>query len=428
MRLCPIFKWSIQCPSHPAAFIGNTTISYKELNHLVESECNFIESLHLPTQSRLPFIAANTLETASFFFAAWRMKMVACPLSFRLPKAGIEKALLRLNASLITPQSIPAKDQKHTELDETLLATLLFTSGTTGEPKIACHRLFQHLKSAEVAIPHLQLGQQSRYLSNLPFSHVGGIALLLRTFLAGSALVISSHFKDATHISCVPTQLYRRMQEKTIVPDQSILLGGAPISLNLYNQAIEQKLNLYTTYGMTETSSMMTLKKPENNSFSLGSPLEHSELRIETDGEILVRGKTLFDGYLNLDGSISLPLKDGWFATKDRGYLKEGCLHFLGRKDRLFISGGENIQPEEIEEAILALFNLSHAVVLPFEDEEFGMRPAVYLDDPTLTLEVMQRNLRKVLPGYKIPQKLFPLSPTFTLKIDAGSDSETLQH
>lgn len=433
MNLCPIFKWSIKYPDHPALIVENSSISYKNFNSIVESFCNQIASFHLPIQSKLPFIALNGLETIAFFFAAWRMKMIACPLNFRFPQSGIKNALQRLNAPLYTPQSFPMDQSQHVELEESLLATMLFTSGTTGEPKIACHRLCHHLENARCAIPHLNLSTESRYQCSLPLYHVGGIALVIRTFLAGGSLVLSNQIESCTHLSFVPTQLYRHMQEEKVINPQCILLGGAPISRTLYEQAMNLKLNLYTTYGMTEASSMITLKTPEIPDFSLGAPLEHFELKIR-EGEILIRGKTLFEGYMNGDGTITLPLQEGWFATKDCGFLTEnGSLQFLGRKDRLFISGGENILPEEIEEAIFSIFKVCQALVLPYEDEEFGMRPAAYIYNPNqnISLEILQKELRKILPGFKIPQKLFSLARLYTKdevsKIKSGLESQTLQ-
>lgn len=408
MRLCPIFEWSQRRPHHLALLTETDSISYLAFDRLIQSECHFIQSLNLPPQSPLPFIAHNTLECVCFFFAAWRMKMIACPLSFRHPKQALASILQQLGVDhLILPQN-SVGTTKNVEIDESLLATMLLTSGTTGKPKIALHRLSHHFESAKAAILPLKLEPDDRYQSSLPLFHIGGIALLVRTFLAGSTLVLSDKH-EATHYSLVPTQLFRLIQKKTIFPHKCILLGGAPITPALYEQAMNLNIQLYLTYGMTETSSMITLKSPKDPLYSLGQVLEHLELKIQNDGELWVRGKSLFEGYLHHPSLLA----DSWFATGDRGQLtNEGTLHFLGRKDRLFISGGENIQPEEIEEAIVSAFKVAQAIVLPFSDAEFGMRPAAYLYDPehTITLEMLQQKLRTMLPGFKIPQKLFPLS------------------
>ncbi|HSX03762.1 MAG TPA: AMP-binding protein [Rhabdochlamydiaceae bacterium] len=407
MRLCPIFKWSEQAPGKPAVSTPNEMISYRQLNHLIQLQCGYIKSLNLPKQSRLVFIAENSVETLCFFFAAWRMQMIACPLSFRLPSEAVSQTLKRLNSSLLVPQM--GQLEKAEEIDEDLLATMLLTSGSTGQPKIACHRLRHLLTSAQNALVPLNLESHDYYLASLPYFHVGGISLLLRTFLCGATLFLSQNYFDPriTHLSLVPTQLYRLLQEK---PEhfhpKCLLLGGAPIPSRLIEESAN--LNLYTTYGMTETSSMIIVN---------GKVLDHLELKLGKDEEILIRGKSLFEGYLNSEGMIESPLIDGWFHTKDRGSLNtNGELQFLGRKDRLFISGGENIQPEEIEEAILSIFKLKQALIIPYQDEEFGMRPAAYLYDPDqrVSLLSLQKELKRILPGYKIPQKLFYLSHIYT--------------
>ena len=128
----------------------------------------------------------------------------------------------------------------------------------------------------------------------------------------------------------------------------------------------------------------------------------HRQVKISEDREILVRGKTRFMGYVQENGLIEPFDKYGWFATGDLGDLVDGCLRIQGRKDNMFISGGENIQPEEIEKAICQVAGIQEAVVVPVRDSLFGFRPVAYCNgefDP-VKLAV---TLRKTLAGYKIP-------------------------
>ncbi len=149
----------------------------------------------------------------------------------------------------------------------------------------------------------------------------------------------------------------------------------------------------------------------------LGEPLPSREIRLNSDGEICVRGETLFTGYLFHEK------QNGWFKTGDIGELHP--LHgiaIVGRKDWQFISGGENIQPEEIEERLLQIPGVVEAIVIPKEDPEFGMRPIAILrtEGPFFTLEKMQGTLRDFLPQYKIPIALHIVDemPKNGLKID----------
>ena len=125
------------------------------------------------------------------------------------------------------------------------------------------------------------------------------------------------------------------------------------------DEALARGLPIHTSYGLTEMASQVTTTPPGASPGELrtaGRVLPGREVSISGGGEILVRGETLFAGYV--DGEkVDRPLDaDGWFHTGDLGDLDEdGYLRVLGRSDNLFISGGENIQPEEIEEALCSL-------------------------------------------------------------------------
>jgi O-succinylbenzoic acid--CoA ligase len=134
-----------------------------------------------------------------------------------------------------------------------------------------------------------------------------------------------------------------------------------------------------------------------------GRVLPNREVSISGEGEILVRGETLFAGYVEgerIDYSLDM---DGWFHTRDLGELDEnGYLRIRGRMDNLFISGGENVQPEEIEESLCRLEGIDEAVVVPVPDEEFGARPVAFV---RMDGEVrdLSRELEPVLPRFEIP-------------------------
>ena len=140
-----------------------------------------------------------------------------------------------------------------------------------------------------------------------------------------------------------------------------------------------------------------------------GQVLRGREVSISGEGEILVRGETLFAGYVE-GGKLDLPLDtDGWFHTGDLGELDEnGSLHVLGRRDNLFISGGENIQPEEIEEVLCRLDSIDEAVVVPVPDPEFGHRPVAFVRTAGNGPGDLAPKLREFLPGFKIPTAFHP--------------------
>ncbi len=411
---CPLFTQAKKRKDHPALITKEKTYSYQELNALTHS---LSEELKKFPEKWVLFPGKTSLATICFFFALFRRQKIACPLSTRIPSEMLPSYCGSFPNSLyLKPEEISLHPTvcSQAPIYPSEIATALFTSGTTAFPKIACHTLKAHLKHAQIASSHLHVTEQSRYLLTVPLFHVSGLSILFRVFSQGGTLVLSDlPLEEAlithaiTHLSLVPTQLYRLVQTKTHFPDlQVLLVGGSPLSESLKAQAAG--LPLYITYGMTETSSMATLAPPGVP--GVGKPI--IPLRLGFDGEIFVSGETLFSGYFNPKTHKVDPA--GYeLATKDRAdLLADGSLTILGRKDRLFISGGENIQPEEIERALLSLPGIERAYVTQAPDPEFGARPIAYLLSHTpYTLEEIRTLLKPILPSFKHPIRLHPFTP-----------------
>ena len=139
-----------------------------------------------------------------------------------------------------------------------------------------------------------------------------------------------------------------------------------------------------------------------------GTLLSRRQLKIADDNEILVRGESLFRGYL-VNHSVNLPVdSEGWFRTGDRGEVDgAGCLKVLGRKDLMFISGGENIYPEEIEYWLQELPDIQSAVVVSVPHPTFGCRPIAFVAAEQQQPEVWRRLLEKSLPKFKVPDQFY---------------------
>lgn len=384
-------------PHEIAVISKEEELSFSELDKLADE----IE-IEAEAGEIVPFFAPPSAEAIATFFAVWRKGAALCPLNLRLPKMQRENQIQKL------------KGRCSTHL-------LLFTSGSTGAPKIAALSMRNLTASAAGATHALDLKPGDRWLLSLPLFHVGGIGILFRCLMARAALVIGDH-PDITHLSFVPTQLYRATP---VYPKlRCLLLGGAPVG------NFPESLPVYATYGLTEMSSLVLARRALPFS-SLGYPLAGREMKLAPDGEILVRGECLFQGYWE-EGKLNLPIKDGWFATGDLGKREKEGFAITGRKDWMFISGGENIQPEEIERELIALPEIAEAVIVPIDDPEFGKRPAaaVKLNDPSFPLEKLQRALAEKLPKYKIPVSLFALDeiPKIGLKTDRKQIFELIRN
>ena len=425
--ICPISDNAHRLAKQPALITEERTWTYFELDREIHALCQFLSNIGIQERSRVAFLSPSIPSTIFLFFALFRLRAIACPLSTRLPQEQITKHLERLLAShFLEPESLPlypiTSDSPLTHISLDHLATFLFTSGSSGTPKIACHSFANHYYNALGVIFPLKLDVSSRWLLSLPLYHVGGIAILFRCFLRGAAVVLSKLSAveailqyEISHLSCVPTQLIRWLKEPKETLEKikhslkCCLLGGAPAPDSLLQEANHHKLPLFLTYGMTEMSSIITLSEQQNNKI-----LPFREIKIGEDQEIYVRGKTLFKGYLDDN-----KLNPEWFATKDLGrFNAQGNLEIIGRKDRQFISGGENIQPEEIEKALRAIPGIRHAIVRPIPDKEFGMRPIACIDDETNshTLESIKLALQSQLPSFKHPIRLMPF-PVESIKL-----------
>jgi O-succinylbenzoic acid--CoA ligase len=218
-----------------------------------------------------------------------------------------------------------------------------------------------------------------------------------------------------THLSLVSTQLYRLLKELSLADAapslKTVLVGGSAVPDLLLSEGIDSGLPLQTTYGLSEMSSQVTTTSRgqlNRKGMTSGGLLDYRQMKINGDGEILVKGETLFKGYRKGD-RVCLPVdQEGWFNTGDLGRFDANCnLSLLGRKDNMFISGGENIYPEQIESALAGFDDVEKAIVVAVENAEFGQRPAAFIDMRTgyegLSDDQWRKRLRPILPGFMMP-------------------------
>ncbi|QLD32925.1 o-succinylbenzoate--CoA ligase [Mannheimia varigena] len=275
-------------------------------------------------------------------------------------------------------------------------ATLTLTSGSTGMPKAAVHSISAHLYNAEGVCELMEFEKTHSWLLSLPLFHVSGQGIVWRWLLKGATLYMNESkeafftlLKQVSHASLVPTQLQRYLAQLDYAVSQKCLLGGTAIPSELVAQAQQKGITTFCGYGMTEMAS--TICAVENELDNVGSPLCHRDVKLE-NGEVWVKGKPLALGYWQKNSKIQpLVNEQGWFATKDAGeWNSKKQLVIKGRLDNMFISGGENIQPEEIEQIIFRSNLVEQVFILPIDDKEFGQRPIaiVQFKQPNLAQEV----------------------------------------
>lgn len=298
-------------------------------------------------------------------------------------------------------------------------ALAVFTSGSTGAPKAALLPWSALLASADGVISHLGVHEGDRWLLDLPVAHVGGLGVVLRCARAGAAMAVPEPGKPVheavetlrpTHASFVGTQLRRLLDSGADASSlRAILLGGSSIPVDLLDRAAEAGLPIAPSYGLTEMGSTVTATVPSRDLGTSGRLLPGREVSVR-EGEIHVRGATRFAGYLTPDGLTTPFDADGWFATGDLGRLdEEDRLVVEGRRGLMFVSGGENVQPEAIERALLGIEGVAEAAVVPRGDAEFGYRPVAFvrMESGEPDTRRLGAALRDTLPGFMVPVAFF---------------------
>jgi O-succinylbenzoic acid--CoA ligase len=315
------------------------------------------------------------------------------------------------------------------EVDLASVATVAFTSGTTGAPKGALLTHDNHRASAHAWAGLLRPGPGHRWLACLPLFHVAGLALVMRTTRWGAPLELLPAFDAAavsdaiergvTHLSLVPVQLSALLDVRGSASPpatlRAILLGGGPIPAALVEGARAAGYPVLTTYGQTETSSGVASGGGDPLTWSeplLARALPGVRMRVEPDapdgsGEILVRGGMVFAGYAGDRAASAKRLADGWLRTGDIGTLDaDGLLRVLDRRDDRIISGGENIAPAEVEAVLTAHPDVAEAAVIGRPDDRWGAVPVAFIvpmSGATPAGADLGRHCRERVAGYKVP-------------------------
>lgn len=312
---------------------------------------------------------------------------------------------------------------------------LLFTSGTTGSPKVVQLTMGNLLSSAVASGLRLGIDPDDRWLVPLSLHHMGGIAPVLRTTLYGTTAVLREEFDagrtvddirahDITGISLVPTMLRRMLSARGTLPDclRFVLVGGAPCPVELVERCRDYSVPVCPTYGMTETASQVATARTREayeRPDTVGRPLFWTNVTVVDEsgdpvpagepGELVVSGPTVTPGYYNDPVATAEAMGPYGLHTGDVGYCDEsGRLYVLNRVDDRIISGGENIDPGEVLDAIREHEAVADAAVVGLPDEEWGQRVAalVVTQNGGLSAEALEDHLRERLASFKLPRTL----------------------
>lgn len=401
-------------------------------------------TLHQLNKKRIGFYIDNTIESVLLINAAWLAGIEAAMINTRLTRNEMIAQMDSINVDTVISmhdlelehiQVVPFNELISVNNDKyfeeifslTRIASIMFTSGTTGPQKAVPQTFNNHLASALGCRESLGFNEKTKWLSVLPIYHISGLSVVLRSLIEGFTLRLESKFNTEqmlniikneapTHVSLVPQTLKWLMDAGLDRPFyiEKILLGGAKLSRNLIEQALSYDLPIYNSFGMTETCSQFLTATPEmleHRFDTVGKPSNDVEVKIKSPnidghGELLIKGKNVMDGYLFPKVKMDT-FEDGYFKTGDIAEIdEEGYVMIYDRRKDLIISGGENIYPFEIESVAKQFPNIEDAMCIGVEDDTWGSVPYLYyVANKDIAEEQLTVFFKEKLAKYKVPKQ-----------------------
>lgn len=477
-------------PDLEALLLEGRVWRFGDLDALASRFAGYLASGGVRPGDHVATLLPNSLAAIAAVFAAVRLGAVLVPLNTRLTAAEIAWQVKRADcrcmlvdaatmsradvsipvhnlpngasefeAWLTDHAPLPPEREAAPPFDAT--QAIVFTSGTTGYPKGAMIRFANHFWSAVASAFHLGVQPGDRWLACLPLYHVGGLAVLFRSCLYGTAVVLHDGFdltrvrqslrdNEATLVSLVPTMLSRLLHENWSAAEapalRLVLLGGAAAPPALLADAAAAGVPVAVTYGLTEAASQVATLLPvstRRKPGSAGRPLLFTTVTIVDDagtalppdspGEIVVSGPTVMAGYYDDPLATDATIRSTRLYTGDIGYLdQDGDLWVLDRRSDLIVSGGENIYPAEVERVLREHPAVAMACVVGVPHPDWGQQVAavVTLTHPNAVHEEeLLNHCRARLAGYKRPRVLYvsdTLPQTASGKIQRRAVAEQL--
>jgi long-chain acyl-CoA synthetase len=322
--------------------------------------------------------------------------------------------------------------------DPSALAVIVYTSGTTGQPKgamLSHGNLIHNVESCRIV---LRTVAADRFAVLLPMFHsyMLTVGLLLPLLVGGSVVLVKSLHpvrsvldeivrRQATVLPAIP-QFYRSLVNASIegpLPLRLCVSGAAPLPTQILKE-FESKFHipLIEGYGLSEASPVVT-KNPLDGSRkpgSIGLPIPNVEVSIQDEagrflganetGELCVRGGNVMQGYWNLPQETAKVLRNGWLLTGDIGHRDLDGFYFItDRKKDMLLVNGMNVYPREIEEILYQFPGVKEAAVIGRPDSRKGEQPIAFvspIDGAALEERSLQRFVRRKLADYKVPRKV----------------------
>ncbi len=475
-------NWLIRCaensPEHLAIRCGEVSWSFAQLDHQVTRLARQLATVGIREGSYVALLATNGLPYVVTVHALTRLGAILIPLNTRLTIQELSWQIRDVRASHLLsdityeriatdiaqaiPELIQGIVQAESEANDVVLKgsaedlttplqtlidlnatqAIMYTSGTTGNPKGVMITYGMQWWNAIGSALNLGHHHGDRWLACLPLFHIGGLSILFRSVIYGISVILHEKFEPVavnraicedhvTIISVVAVMLQRMLAEldghgnRQCYPStlRCVLLGGGPAPYSLLENCVARAIPVVQTYGLTEACSQAVTLPPADALRKLGSagrPLPQVQIRIMNEGQpaasgepgtIYLKGPSITPGYAHRPEATAEAIKNGWLCTGDIGYLdEEGYLYVLDRRSDLIISGGENVYPAEIESVLLTHADVAEAGVCGQPDAQWGQVPIAFVclhADHTIDPEGLLAYTAQRLARYKRPRAIY---------------------
>ncbi len=452
------------------------SFSYGSLDRICNGVARGLKAAGIAAGDRVAVLSLNRAEYVAVIFGALRLGAVPVLVNIKLAKATIEYILKDSGAKLaFCEEAFSGLVQNLTRIDldkdfegflnpggfevepvaPHQLSMLLYTSGTTGQPKgVLLHHGGQNW-AAEALVKSRRIDPADRILISAPMYHKNAVVAVKTALLPGACLVILPRFdaeatiriiesERLTMLTGVPTMMSLILREPALASaDRAsirvISMGSSPASAQLLDALKEvfPQSEIHLNYGSTEGGPIMFgwyhpqgLPRPLH---SIGVPMPDCEWQLSgglsaDEGELWVRNPGVALGYLNLPAATAARFQDGWYKTGD--ILRRdanGWFYFVGRADDMFVSGGENVYPQEVEALLEKHPAVQQAAVIAIPHELKGTVPVAFaVRQPGAEIEEAELKSFSLAngPAYAHPRKIFfigaiPLTGTNKIDRDA---------
>ena len=409
-------------PERPALIAGDRALSFAELEDEARGMARRLAGAGVGPGDRVALLLAPTAEYVVLVHALTKLGAVSVPMDPAAPAPVTDRLLEAVGARLVvrSPSDVlDAPEAAGLEMgdafDTDSVQCVIHTSGTSGEPAAVELTYGNHLWSAIGAGVRIGVAPTDRWLCCLPLHHIGGFSIVLRSALyripmvlepfdvQGIGAAIERH--GVSIVSLVPTMLARLLDAGAPLERlRCAVIGGGPMPLPLIERALEAGAPVAPTYGLTEAASQvatMPASEVRERPESAGPPILNTEVRIDEQGRICLRGPTIGPG---------LAGEDGWLVTGDLGRVDDdGYLYVLGRADDVIVTGGENVSPAEVELVLLDHPGVADAGVHGRDDPEWQQAVVAHVvlaSENGASEEDLRAFCRERLAPHKVPKAI----------------------